>query len=360
MSVKVLMISRDASGVHPSDTRERFRLLTQADVDLTVVVAASAKTETYQEQQLTVQTFGRWLPVVALRLWWWGMVHGASFDLLTVQDPFEFALLASFLSWWHGKPLEVQVHGDFFGAWHHQSFSRRLRLIGARWVLSHADQIRCVSERVATSLHAHLPKEKKIVILPVATPTIDARSVLETKRSDLESSPVLFYAGRFAPEKRLDILFAAFDIVKKEIPAATLVLRGSGELQSWVETEAKKREGVIVLPWTNDETFVQCSVAVLTSDHESWNRFVIMAAQRHIPVVMTDVGCAGEVLVHQESALIVPVGDIDAIATAIIDTIKNQEAATRRAEKAFEAVSTLLNQEETAKRQVEMWKKMLT
>jgi len=55
----------------------------------------------------------------------------------------------------------------------------------------------------------------------------------------------------------------------------------------------------------------------LTSNYEGYGRTIIEAQACGLPVVMTDVGVAGEFILEGENGLIVPVGDDVALADAI-------------------------------------------
>ncbi len=52
--------------------------------------------------------------------------------------------------------------------------------------------------------------------------------------------PTIIYAGRFALEKRLDVMIEAFSIARKKIPSAILVLAGRGIIKDDLVEQAKK------------------------------------------------------------------------------------------------------------------------
>src|SRR3989344_1070628 len=70
-------------------------------------------------------------------------------------------------------------------------------------------------------------------------------------------------------------------------------------------------------------------VFLLTSNYEGYGRTVIEAAAAGCSVVMTDVGIAGEIIHNDESGIIVPVGNADAIATAISTLCRNTVLRTK-------------------------------
>ena len=53
----------------------------------------------------------------------------------------------------------------------------------------------------------------------------------------------------------------------------------------------------------------ECDAFLLTSDYEGWGMVIIEAAAAGLPIIMTDVGCAGEIIIHGESGLVVPPGE---------------------------------------------------
>jgi len=64
------------------------------------------------------------------------------------------------------------------------------------------------------------------------------------------------------------------------------------------------------------------------------------------PVIMTDVGCAGEIVKDGESGLVVPVGDKNALTKAIIKILENPELGQKFREKGLEIVKDLKTKEE--------------
>jgi glycosyltransferase involved in cell wall biosynthesis len=103
-------------------------------------------------------------------------------------------------------------------------------------------------------------------------------------------------------------------------PSWHLTVAGSGKLVgplshlasslgasvTWIEHQAD------VAPY-----LAKANIAVVPSLTEGWGLAAIEAAAAGLPIVMTDVGCAGELLVDGESALVVPPNDSNALSAAI-------------------------------------------
>lgn len=335
MSVHVFMISRDPDAVRPgSPTAKRIAGYAAMGAEVTVVLFASLP---------------RFLSVL-----WRGFTTVRRGWVVTAQDPFESGKLAWIIARFRGAKLELQVHGDFFNpAWVAEAWHRPLRLALARFRLSHADGVRVVSARVARSLQGIVPVDR-ITIVPVAAQHMTA-----------DTTPVDYnevrYAGRFSSEKNLPLLIRAFATVAIAHPAARLVLIGDGPELPRVRdaiTTSGAADKIRIEPWTNGSAIGAAGIIAISSLHESWSRIAIEAALAGRAVVMTDVGCAGEVIIDGESGWVVPPGDEAAFAAALADALSRPDEARRRGEHARRAAATLPNAEEIARRIVAAWERL--
>ena len=77
-------------------------------------------------------------------------------------------------------------------------------------------------------------------------------------------------------------------------------------------------------------------ICVISSNYEGWNRVAIEAMAAGLPVVMTDVGCAGEVVRNGEDGIVVPVRDQGALRDAIIRLYRNPSERERMSRHAKE------------------------
>ena len=67
---------------------------------------------------------------------------------------------------------------------------------------------------------------------------------------------------------------------------------------------------------------------LLTSNYEGYGRSVIEAMTAGLPVVMTDVGLAREIVINGENGVVVPVGDTKAIVDSIGSLIDDRGKET--------------------------------
>jgi len=276
----------------------------------------------------------------AIRLGWRIAKDRKKIAVVSAQDPFETALVG----WCIARPIKahfnVQEHGDVFSVpyWRRESFLNQVRYVCGMWFLHRADTVRVVSKRSVETMRALLGAKKDIRLLPVsiALPSrMKPRIISDTKQ------PFTFItAARFVPQKNLTLLLEAFAIVHKKYPYTRLHIFGTGPKELALKARAHQLFGTIASPvtfasWSKDlfSELISADAYVLSSNYEGWARVLIEALTAGLPIVTTDVGCVGEVVLHNQHALVVPVGDEAGFASAmerlITDTsLYNQLRAT--------------------------------
>jgi phosphatidyl-myo-inositol dimannoside synthase len=154
--------------------------------------------------------------------------------------------------------------------------------------------------------------------------------------------------SRLVSIKRLELQLAALKSLIATVPNALLHIVGNGP------EEAKLKQLVVELGIASHVVFhgyqtghhlglfyVACDAFLLTSDYEGWGMVIIEAATAGLPVVMTDVGCAGELIVDEESGLVVPPGDTAAITKAMERMATDSALRTQLSVGALKALEAL-------------------
>lgn len=277
--------------------------------------------------------------------------NSKQWDVVTSQDPFEGGLAAWLIARHRNAKFELQMHGDFLNpAWAAEAWHRPLRLILARFLLRRADGVRVASARVARSLQGIVPADR-VTIVPVAVqPVAPVDASLDANE--------IRYAGRITSEKNLPLLIRAFTSIASAHPAARLVLVGDGPEMPRIRqaiADSGAVEKIRIEPWTSGSAIGAAGIIAITSLHESWSRLAVEAALAGRAVVMTDVGCAGEVIVDGESGWVAPPGDEKKFAAALADALSRPAEARRRGDNARRAAAALPNAEEIARRVVAAW-----
>lgn len=150
------------------------------------------------------------------------------------------------------------------------------------------------------------------------------------------------YCSLDRPQKNLQYLFKAFDMVAEKYPDYKLVVYGYGELnpvaREALET-AKNKEKITVLPFDPNlhEKIKDYAMFVMTSDFEGMPNSLIEAMGIGLPVISTDCkgGGAKALINNHKNGIIVPRDDINAVADAIEFYIENPEKAKEYAKEAL-------------------------
>ncbi|MDO8520737.1 MAG: glycosyltransferase [bacterium] len=286
--------------------------------------------------------------------------------LITTQDPFELGAVGYMLARKFRIPLHVQVHTDpWSDTWRNGHSWNRLRYLLSLFLLQRADGIRVVSERVKRRvLSLGIPKER-VTKIPIYVDTahfFQAKPAFDLRATYPLFKKIVLSIGRLEPEKNFRGLIRAFSTVHQAHADALLIIIGSGKERERLLSLARSlslEECVKILPWARDVAtyYKTCDMYVQPSFYEGWGLAVIEAMASGTPVVMTDVGCAGEVVLSERTGLVVPVADEKALARAILRLLENRELALSLAANGNMAIKKLATKAETLMLYKTSWEK---
>ncbi len=130
-------------------------------------------------------------------------------------------------------------------------------------------------------------------------------------RTELGLDPDKLYVvfvGRFTQIKRPDRLIEIAAGMKKDYPSVHLLVAGAGELFDSTKSAAESQNLPITFyGWRNDISRILCAsdIALLCSDNEGIPLTLIQAAQAGLPIVSTDVGSVGDIVVNGKNGTLV-------------------------------------------------------
>jgi glycosyltransferase involved in cell wall biosynthesis len=152
----------------------------------------------------------------------------------------------------------------------------------------------------------------------------DARPALEADR------PIVGSIGRLAEQKGYDTLLGAASL----LPGAEFVVVGGGELEAELLEQAGKN--VRLMGWRDDvpELLASFTLYLQPSRYEGLCVAVLEAQAAGVPVIATPVGGMRDTVADEETGLVVPIADADALAAAIERLLKNEPLAARLAAEA--------------------------
>lgn len=276
------------------------------------------------------------------------LLQGEDYDLITVQDQYYLAWLAWKLARQFKIGLEIQVHGfeKFFG-W---------RKMIAKFVIPRADAIRVVSQRLKKQMIDDFGvKEEKITVVPIYVERISHIAY----RTSPDGKFIFLTVSRLVPVKNIEMQIRAFKNLELRFKNIELWIAGEGELREKLEVETHNHASVRFFGWQNDlgKFYSQADAFLLTSNYEGWGMVIIEAASFGLPIIMTDVGCAGEVIKDGESGIVIPVGGQKELEAAMRKIIEDEDLRQKLGEGAKKAVEELPSRGETLKLYLESWRK---
>jgi glycosyltransferase involved in cell wall biosynthesis len=155
--------------------------------------------------------------------------------------------------------------------------------------------------------------------------------------------PRFLCIGRLIPIKGHVVLLRALSLVREEAPEVTLALAGRGPLEPALKAVAKELEvddAVHFLGYVSpiQRALDEAAAVVVPSLGEGFGMVALEAMERARPVIAADIGGLGELVVDGETGLLVPPGEAEPLAEALVELARDPhrrramgEAGRRRA-----------------------------
>ncbi len=372
-TLKNLLLLSYAKRVLQTGSREQQRMeayaATIAPRSLVVVVLTrhcDALPQLYKKDNLTVigtQACTRIGMLIAAYSLMAGVVKEApKMWLVSTQDPFETGFVGQRIARRFGVQHHVQLHGDQFGnpAWRNERPLNALKLWYGRRVLARACGIRVVSLRAKRALLSIGVPAAKITVLPIVA-DLEAFLAVGAARTYPHGTgkPVtILYVGRFSPEKNVPRIIDAFAVIARELPNVRLHLIGAGAEEALIRKKVAAHgltPRVTLAPWTNDVPAAMraADMLVLASLHEGYAMVLVEAMAAGLPIVTTDVGCVGELVVNGQHAIVAGTPRVSDLAPALLALARDPDMRMRYG-KAAHTAAQCFHQSSAA--YVESWK----
>ncbi|WP_138735916.1 glycosyltransferase [Modestobacter excelsi] len=224
----------------------------------------------------------------------------------------------------HLCPLVVTVHCSVGHTLTGRTLHvRLLRAVGGwieRTTLGRADAVVVLTERTAAALRADGVPAERIAVVPSGfEPSLFA--ALDERGATDRTRLRIGYVGRLAAQKRADLLVTAFGRMTRP---AELLLVGDGPERARVQRLVRQSPATDRIRTTGfvehaavPGVLASLDVLVLPSAYEEMGSVLTEAMAAGLPVVASDVGGIPEVVRHGETGLLVPPGDVTALAAAL-------------------------------------------
>lgn len=176
---------------------------------------------------------------------------------------------------------------------------------------------------------------------PRSQPRIIPNGV-DTKRFSLtpyrspNSAPVILCVARLVKRKGIEVLLGAFSGLLKSGASARLRLVGQGDDEPFLKRRCQELGVADTVEFLGAAVREQmpglyqtADLFVLASENEGMSNAALEALACGLPLVLTNVGGASELIAHNENGFIVPVGDSQALQTALERIVGSAELRQR-------------------------------
>ncbi len=180
------------------------------------------------------------------------------------------------------------------------------------------------------------PSQVRVIRNGVVIPELDipnARLRLRSEWGVPHDAPVVGCVGSFKRGKGQALLAEAMAAAAISVPDAWLVFVGDGPERAAVERVVGaygltrvRFLGLVADAWELNGGF---DVVASASDTEGLPNAVLEAAAAARPIVATDAGGTGEIVIDGETGLLVRVGDVSGLAAALVRALTDDDLARR-------------------------------
>ena len=169
----------------------------------------------------------------------------------------------------------------------------------------------------------------EVIYTPIHVNKIKEYSLNQPKHDWFKKYKIILGVGRLSPEKRFQDLIKSFEIVKKRLKNAKLIIIGKGgEKEKLVSliNKLKLNKDIEIIEFVDEpySYMKHSSVLVLCSEYEGFGMVLAEAMTTNTPVISTNCSSGPEDILGKDYELFCKIRDVDCIARNIIRLIKDK------------------------------------
>ena len=187
--------------------------------------------------------------------------------------------------------------------------------------------VQAISHSTADDLVARGMDRRNVTVIH---PGVDTTFFAPSAGGSRAVQPTFLYLGRLQRYKRVELIVRAVTLLRKKGVDASLLIAGRGEHEHALKRLTRllgADEHVRFLGFVSEETkrelFRATWANVFTSPKEGWGITNVEAAACGTPTVASDAPGLRESVRHGETGLLVPHGDVAALAAALQSLVEN-------------------------------------
>jgi glycosyltransferase involved in cell wall biosynthesis len=163
------------------------------------------------------------------------------------------------------------------------------------------------------------------------------------------------------PAKGIDVLLFAWKKVINKFPDATLTVAGGGDADAYQQFVRDNNINNVFFIGSQSNIrarLEESDIFVLPSRREGMSNALMEAMLCGLPVVATDVSGSQDLVDHGSSGLLVPVGDVQPLASALITMMNDPERAMEMGRKGYESIASKCDIKLVAAKYKELYAKL--
>ncbi len=235
-----------------------------------------------------------------------------------------------------------------------------------RWAIRKADVVMCNSSHTAGRIKEIYDRE--IIILPSgqsAKPEVD----IVSQKTKTDSQKIILFVGRLVERKGVKYLIEAFAQINNKVNAVLNIV-GTGPEKTSLEklVQEKNLSSQVkflgqVSPLELNDCYQNCDLFVLPAiidrkgDTEGLGVVLIEALTYKKPVIATNVGGIVDIIKDNQTGILVPEKDSNALAQAILKVLQDESLARQLAEQGYNYVNRKYNWNNIIDQMIEIYKK---
>jgi glycosyltransferase involved in cell wall biosynthesis len=232
------------------------------------------------------------------------------------------------------------------------------------------DRVVTISERIRNVLLSEGIPEDKLVCVPSAVDHRLYRNPCRNEwfRDEFGLRPAMKVIGVIAqliPRKGHRFLIQAAPDILESCPETRFIFFGQGPLQEQLELLCRKKglDGKIsFVGFRKDlEKILPCLYMVVhPATMEGLGVSLLQASAAGVPIVAARTGGISEIVKEKQNGYLVPVGDVDALARAVISLLKNPDKAKNFGRKGEKMVRSLFSLGKMVAGNLEVYRQILS
>jgi glycosyltransferase involved in cell wall biosynthesis len=148
-----------------------------------------------------------------------------------------------------------------------------------------------------------------------------------------DDNVVVGFVGRLVGQKAPDVLLRAFAQIAGDAPQARLAVVGSGPLEDSLRQLASDLNIAEKIAWLGErdarQVFTAFDLFAISSRKEGLPYVVLEAMSAGLPIVATESSGVEILVEHGSNGMVVPAGDVNGFAAAMIDIIRDPQRRAR-------------------------------